>query len=168
MPDDSQTPVDLAAKRAEQAAAEGDEPTGQDGDGGQSIDDLADEQANGDTSGGEEDDGQLFVWEHGRKVTLGTLIARNIPVEHAWVFGGSRRKGRGGLPPLDGDVLLVMRGKPAKVAIVPTRDDDEKVTKVTIEVHLAAKVVEPADSEEALGMLAGVLADSGYQRKQAV
>jgi hypothetical protein len=102
---------------------------------------------------GEEDDGQLFVWEQGRKVTLGTLIARGTKVEHAFVFGGKRLKGRGQLMGFDADSLIVGRGLVAKTAVVPTRDDDEKVTKVVIETHLAMKVIVPAASPEAETML---------------
>src|SRR5438105_4777850 len=68
---------------------------------------------------GEEDDGQMFVWEQGRKVTLGTLIARGITVEHAFVFGGKRLKGRGGLVAFDDDVLVIARGKVANTNLVP-------------------------------------------------
>ena len=71
---------------------------------------------------GEEDDGQLFVWEQGRKVTLGTLIARGIPVEHAFVFGGKRAKGSGGLMGFDEKPLMIVRGKPGPVSIVGVGD----------------------------------------------
>lgn len=111
----------------------------------------------------EEDDGQMFVWEQGRKVTLGTLIARGIPVEHAFVFGGKRLKGRGGLVAFDDDVLVIARGKVGKTSIVPTRDEDERVTKVTVETHIRAQVVVPADSEEGMGLLATVFEHRGIK-----
>jgi len=119
---------------------------------GQSLEDLEESGATG-----EEDDGQFFVWEEGRKVTLGTLIGRGTTVEHAFVFGGKRQKGRGSLVGLDEDVFLVARGRVEKTVVVPTRDDQERVTKVTIETHIASKVVVNADSDEAMGMLAGIL-----------
>jgi hypothetical protein len=110
---------------------------------------------------GEEDDGQLFVWEQGRKVTLGTLIARGIPIEHAFVFGGKRLKGRGQLMAFEDDAVIVGRGKVEKVSIVPTRDGDEKITKATIETHIALKVVVPANSDEAAGLLRGTYERAG-------
>ena len=106
---------------------------------------------------GEEDDGQMFVWEQGRKVTLGTLIARGTTVEHAFVFGGKRLKGKGGLMGFDDDALVLVRGRLDKVSLVPTRDDQERVTKVTIETHVAAKTLVNADSDEAKGMLAPII-----------
>lgn len=117
----------------------------------------------GDPEQGEEDDGQMFVWEQGRKVTLGTLIARGTVVEHAFVFGGKRLKGSGGLVAFDEDVLLVSRGRVGKTSLVPTRDDEERVTKVTIETHIAAKVVVPADSDEAMSLLAAVFEKRGMK-----
>lgn len=115
----------------------------------------------------EEDDGQLFVWEQGRRVTLGTLIARGTPVEHAFVFGGKRLKGRGQLMGFEEDSLVVGRGLVSKTSVVPTRDEDEKVTKATIETHLAMKVIVPADSAEAEGLLAAVLERRGYRKTAA-
>lgn len=115
---------------------------------------------------GEEDDGQFFVWERGRKVTLGTLIARGTPVEHAFVFGGKRTKGQGGLMGFDEKPLMIVRGKPGPVKIVPTYDsDEEKVTKVTIESHVNAIIVQNADSEDGLALIAHVLDAHGYEKK---
>jgi hypothetical protein len=136
--------------------------SGDDDAGAQSLDELEGEQPVG-----EEPDGQMFVWEQGRKVTLGTLIARGTDVEHAFVFGGKRLKGAGSLMGLDEDVLVVVRGKPSEVRLVPTRDDQERVTKVTIETHVAVKVLAAADSEQAVGMLAGALERRGWQRTAA-
>jgi hypothetical protein len=116
-----------------------------------------------DAQTGEEDDGQLFVWEQGRKVTLGTLIARGVPVKHAFVFGGKRLKGKGGLMAFDDDALVVVRGRLDKVAVVPSRNSDEKVESVTIETHIAAKDLVNADSDEAMSMLAGVFAKRGIK-----
>lgn len=123
---------------------------------GQPIDDQQPAQ-------GEEDDGQMFVWEQGRKVTLGSLVARGIPVEHAFVFGGKRLKGSGGLVSFEDDVLVVVRGKMSNTNVVATRDDDERVTKVTIETHISSKVVAPADSEHAMQLLAGVFERRGIR-----
>jgi hypothetical protein len=111
---------------------------------------------------GEEDDGQRFVWEQGRKVTLGTLIARSVPVEHHFVFGGRRTKGTGGLMGFDANPIMVVRGKPGPVKIVPTYNDDETVKKVVIESHVIAVVVHNADSADGLALLGDVLAANRY------
>jgi hypothetical protein len=116
---------------------------------------------------GEADDGQLFVWEQGRKVSLGTIIARNIPVEHAFVFGGKRLKGTGGLMGFDEDMLIVARGLNGGVHLVPSYSDDEKVTRVVVEVHIKPKVIAPADSDQAEAMLAGVLDRRGWSKASA-
>lgn len=112
--------------------------------------------------GGEEDDGQLFVWEQGRKVTLGTLVGRGIPVEHHFVFGGRRVKGSGGLMGFDEQPLMIVRGKPGAVKIVPTYNDDEKVMKVAIENHVEARVIKPADDDEGIALIAHILDAKGY------
>lgn len=155
----SQSEADqLAMARARRAAESDQEAAAAMGGGqqGRSIDDQ-------DPETGEEDDGQLFVWEQGRKVTLGTLIARGVPVEHAFVFGGKRLKGAGALVGFDDDVLVITRGRVGKTSIVPTRDDDERVTKVVVETHIAAKVIAPADSEHGMDMLAAVLEKRGLR-----
>jgi len=115
------------------------------------------EQENGGGEVGEEDDGQFFVWEQGRKVTLGTLVSRGIPVESAFVFTGKRLKGQGGLMALDDDALVIVRGRVSKVAVVPTRNDEEAVTKVTIETHVAARMLVNADSDEGEALIAPVI-----------
>jgi hypothetical protein len=120
----------------------------------------AEDEKPGDT--GEEEDGQLFVWEQGRRVTLGTLVARNIDVEHAFVFTGKRVKGRGGLMALDEKSLVLVRTLAGPVKVVPTHDDDEKVKSVVIESHVNSKVVMPAESEDAVELLRPVLDRLGY------
>jgi hypothetical protein len=143
---------ELAGRRKAEAEAEQARLDAEDAGVGATIDEHA-----AAAGVGEEDDGQLFVWEQGRKVTLGTLVGRGTAVEHAFVFSGKRMKGSGGLVALDDDVLMVARGRVSKTSIVPTRDDDEKVTKVVVEVHIAPRALVPADSDEAMGLLAGVL-----------
>jgi hypothetical protein len=106
---------------------------------------------------GEEDDGQLFSYEPGQRVTLGSLIPRGTPVEHAFLFTGQRRKGAEELIGFDEDVLLVVRGKVGKVAPVVTRNDDESVKSVTIETTIVPKVIVAADSAQAMDMLAAVI-----------
>lgn len=165
------------------------DPVSRDG-GGATDDELAKRRKNGTAAGGsvadralaaeqaaldgedgesiaEADDGQYFVWERGTKITLSTLVKRGVPVEHAFVFGGKRVKGRGGLMGFDDEVLNVVRFLPGPVRIVPTRDDDEKVTKVVIENHVVAKTVTPLDSEDGLRQIAHILDKHGYVKKAA-
>lgn len=112
---------------------------------------------------GEEDDGQLFIYDAGRKVTLSQLAARGVTIEHAFVFGGKRMKGAGQLVAWDDDVMIVVRGRSSAVKLVPTRDDQERITKVTIETHVAVKVLANADSEQAMDLLAPVLEKRGMR-----
>lgn len=128
--------------------------------GGSAKDRAAQQALDGDEpETGETDDGQLFVWEQGTKVTLGSLISRSVPVEHVFVFGGKRTKGRGGLMSLDEQPVLVVRGMSGGVKVVPTHNDDGKVTKVVIEQHVLSQLVCPADSDEGEAMVAPILAD---------
>lgn len=101
----------------------------------------------------------LFVWEQGKKVTLANLIDRNTPVEHVFVFGGKRIKGRGGLMGLSEQPVLIVRGMSGGVNLVPTHDDDGKVTKVVLEQRVNAQLVVPAKSAEGAS-LAGPLIDA--------
>lgn len=116
---------------------------------------------------GEDDDGQTFLWEQGRKVTLSTLIAKGVPVEHVFVFGSKRTKGQGGLMSLDEQPILVVRGMAGQVKIVPMHDDNGKVTKVTVEQHVNAALVLPADSDQAEALIAPILA-ARADRREAV
>jgi hypothetical protein len=116
----------------------------------------------------EEDDGQgTFVWEQGRKVTLANIIARGTPTEHVFVFGGRRSRGSGGLMGFDAKPLMVVSGMPGPVTLVPTYDDEDKVTKVVVESHVRARNVANADSEEGLLMIAHLLEAHGYVKRDA-
>lgn len=106
---------------------------------------------------GEEEDGQFFVWEHGRRVTLGSLVKAGVDVKHVFVFAGKRVKGKGGLMALDEQPMLVVQGITSAVKVVPTHDDHGRVTLVTIENHVSAQVVHPADSDDAMHMLASII-----------
>lgn len=155
------------------------DPASKDGEGA-SDDELAKRRGKGSVAGrtealdgaevpvGEEDDGQLFVWEQGRKVGLSTLITKGVPVEHAFVFGGKRVKGRGGLMALDEQPVLVVRGMAGPVRIVPTHDADGKVTKAVIEQTVNAVIVHPAASEEAVAMIGPILDQWRLDHEQAV
>lgn len=148
-------PTGSAKERAAAAEAEQARLDAEDGKAGDGADTPA------------EDDGQMFVWEQGRKVTLGTLIARNIPVTHHFVFGGRRIKGSGGLMGFDESPLMIVSGKPGKVQIVPTYDEDEKIKSVAIENHVDSRIVKPADSEDGLALIAHILDERGYKRSAA-
>lgn len=131
------------AERAAEAAKNGEEPEG--------------------------DDGQLemFIWEQGRKVTLQQLLGRGTPVEYAFVFGQKRLKGNGQLIGLDEDVFMLSRGKMGHTKLVPTRGDDEKATKVTVEVQIVPKLLKNADTDEALEMLRPILEKRGWAKTSA-
>lgn len=114
------------------------------------------------------DDGQMFIWEQGRKVTLGTLIARGTPIEHAIVFGGKRVKGAGALMAFDEDVTAITRWKVAKTSIVPTRDDEERVTKVVIETHVAVRMAPVSvDVEAGVEMMRSFVAAYDERQRKA-
>jgi hypothetical protein len=127
--------------------------------------DTEDERA---AAAAEADEGELpFVWEQGRKVTLGSLIAKGVPVEHHFVFGGKRHKGSGGLMGFDAKPVLIVRGKPGPVKIVPTYTDDGVVEKVAIENHVIAEIVRPADSEDGIALIQHILDERGYAQRGA-
>lgn len=130
---------------------------------GRSVSQRAEE----DEEPSEDEDGQLemFVWERGRKVTLGNLISRGTTVEYAFVFGGKRLKGNGQLIGMEEDVFMLSRGKMGHTKLVPTRKDDETVEKVTVEVQIVPKVLKNADSDEALEMLRPILEARGWEKK---
>lgn len=119
------------------------------GDGaGRSIEDLADEH-------GEEEDGQLFVMEEGRKVTLGTLIKRSTPVEYEFKLGGKAVKGGGNMGLIsftDPDITLIVPGRAGKVEVDPTYNPDGSVKKVTIRAHV--KPITAYDSRTEAGIAA--------------
>jgi hypothetical protein len=117
---------------------------------------VAAEEAAGGGEVGEEDDGQLFVWEQGRKVTLGTLIARGIAVKPYVVFGGKRTRGEGLFDFADKPLVLA-ETLPSKVEVVPTRNGDGKVTEVAVVTHFAIRELVNADSERAMSMLAPII-----------
>jgi hypothetical protein len=162
--DDTKDGGDEAARRAKLTPIEGGN-----GNGGSMA--ARGEQAALDTGDepetGEDDDGQMFVWEQGRKVTLGTLIARGTPVEHHVVFGGRRNKGSGGLRGFGEKPLLIVRGGIGPVKLVPTYDADEKVEKVAVEQHVTAKIVADAESEAGIELIAHILDAKGWARPPA-
>lgn len=109
----------------------------------------------------------LFVWEQGRKISLGNLIERGTAVEYAFVFGGKRLKGNGQLIGMNEDVFMVSRGKMGHTKLVPTRNDQELVEKVTVEVQIVPKLLQNADTDEALELLRPILEKRGWVRAEA-
>jgi len=147
--------VNLPNNQAEREAAGEFDPDGKpasEGD-GQSLEDI---EKNGGVD--EEDDGQFafVVEEQGRRITLGTLINRGTPVEYRVTMGSKSVGARGGLiDPNDANILLVVRGVISNVDTKFTRDDDGRITKATIYMNIAPKVVLPAASEAAKVLLHG-------------
>ena len=119
---------EVAKKRAKAASngSAGDAPAG-DAD-GQTLEERSKVQTR------EEEDGQAaFVWEHGRKVTFGSLIKRGTDIEYKVKFGGISVKGRGEPIPIESkDLMLVGRYVSGGMNFVPSHDDEGDVTKVTI------------------------------------
>lgn len=86
---------------------------------------------------GEEDDGQMFVFEQGRKVTLGTLVGRNVPVTYEIKLTGRTLKGPGNLIAFsDPDVTLIAPARAGRVITDPTYNDDGSVKSVAITQHV--------------------------------
>lgn len=171
------TADELAERRAARASADADreleaEMGGhQEGEGGGNGSSSIEERAASGADIREEDDGQLFVWEQGRKVSLGTLIPRGVDIEHAFVFSGKRIKGKGGLMALDEKSLLLVRTLGGGSRVIPTHDDEEKVKSVVIENVVTTKSITAIESQpqEALDLLRPVLDRLGYdivQRQQ--
>lgn len=106
----------------------------------------------------QEDDGQTFMFEQGRKVTLGTLIARGVRVEYEIKLGGKAVKGKGemGLIGFDSpEILLVVPGRAGKVEIDPTYDADGTIDKVTVRAHIKPQMVYDASTEAGQAALRG-------------
>lgn len=93
---------------------------------GKSLEDLENERT--------EHDGQVsFVWEHGRKVPISSIVKRGTDVEYKVKFGGVSVKGRGEPIPLETkDMLLIGRYYSGGLNFVPSHDDEGNVDKVTI------------------------------------
>lgn len=104
----------------------------------------------------EEDDGQLFVVEDAQRVTLGTLFRRGTPVDYEFKLTGKSIRGQGGLIGLgETNVLMLMRFAPGKVEVVPTRDPDGNVERVTVRTVLRPLAAYQAGSEAAEAALSG-------------
>lgn len=125
-----------------------------DDDAARSIEDLAGEEV----GAGEEDDGQLFVMESGKSVTLGTLIKRGTPILYEFKLGGRAVKGAQGMGLLsfaEPDMTLVVPVRAGKVEVDPTYNNDGSVKHVTVRAHVKPTMVYDARTEAAQVALRG-------------
>jgi hypothetical protein len=105
---------------------------------------------------GEEDDGQMFILEQGRKVTLGTLIGRNVPVTYEVKLTGKVLKGPGSLIAFnEPDVTLVVPARSGKVEVDPVYDQDGSVKEVHVRQNIKARTFYDARTEAARVALDG-------------
>lgn len=99
----------------------------------------------------EEEDGQfaLEIPDTGRKITLGTLIPRGVPIEHKYKTKGKPIPNvKGGLmDPSDTSGLLLATRVVEKVVVSFTRDADLNIEKAIVETHLGLRTVVNAHSE---------------------
>lgn len=133
-------PVDLSSRRrgrtAAQLATDGSEqPAGQE----------------------EEHDGQQ-AWDvdpTGRKMTLGSLIPRNTPVEYKTKVDGKSVALRGGINDPTVEQIAVSALVTSKFEISYTRDDRGQIVKCIVTEHKTPKAINPAKSEAGQMLLAG-------------
>lgn len=140
---------ELAARRARQEKGD---PLGDDSN-GKSVEERA---AEGETE--EEPDGQFaFVSEdeQGRRLTFGTFIPRNTPIEYRITMGSKSNVLRGKLLDPTEDVMMLVRGKVSEGNVKFTRDEHENIQKATIYLVIAPKTVINAKTEQAAVMLHG-------------
>lgn len=107
-------------------------------------------------AGGEEDDGQFFVFEQGRKVTLGTLIGRNVPVTYEVKLTGKVLRGPGSLIAFsEPDVMLVVPSRGGKVEVDPVYAEDGSVKEVHVRQNIKARTFYDARTDAASAALNG-------------
>lgn len=105
----------------------------------------------------EEHDGQL-AWEvepGGKRMTLGSLIPRNVPVEYKVKVAGKSISLKGGLNDPTVEQLTVSSLVISKFEIAYIRDEQGQITKVIVYEHKVPKTINPAKSEAAQLMLHG-------------
>lgn len=106
----------------------------------------------------EEEDGQLFVVEHGQRVTLSNLVKRGLPVRYEFKLSAKGVKGSGDMGLIgfgDPDITLLVPARAGKVEIDPTYDGDGTVKSVTIRAHVKPLTVYDVRSEAARMVLGG-------------
>jgi hypothetical protein len=151
---------ELAARRAAAKDGGDDPPAAGDGEpGDQSLEEL--ERARAQVAAEQEEaDGQfaLEIPEAGRKLNLGTIIPRGVPVEMKYKMTGRPIPNvKGGLmDPADTTGLLLATRVVEKIVISFERDGDLKIEKATVEVRLGARSVVNAHSEAGELLLSGV------------
>lgn len=104
----------------------------------------------------QEDDEELFVLDQGRRVSLGKLIPRGVPIEYRVRFEGKSMKGGNDMGLLaynDPDIILVMSAREGKVVPEPTYDEDGRITKVTLVAHFKPRIIHDATSFEGRALL---------------
>ena len=105
---------------------------------------------------GQEDDGQLFIMENDKKVKLGSLLKRGVPVEYRFKLGGMGVKGKGEMGLIgfsEPNITLVVPALAGKVTVEPTYNDDQEVIKIVITAAVKPKMVYDAKSPEARDLL---------------
>ena len=118
---------------------------------------MEDLEADGTAEQITEDDGQeAFVLEQGKKVTLGTLIGRNVPVTYEVKLTGRTLKGPGSLLAFsDPDVTLVALGRAGRVITDPTYNEDGSVKAVHVSQEIKTRTFYDARTEAAQVALHG-------------
>lgn len=104
-----------------------------------------------------EHDGQM-AWDvepGAKRMTLGSLIPRNVPVEMKVKIAGKSVTLRGGLNDPQAEQVAVSSLVVSKFEVVYIRDRDGSITKVIVYEHKEAKTVNPAKSEAAQLLLHG-------------
>lgn len=104
----------------------------------------------------EESDGQQ-AWDvdpTGKRMSLGSLIPRNKPVEYKTKVDGTSTKLKGGINDPAIEQVAVSALYTSKFEIAYTRDDRGEIVKVIVTEHKAPRAINPAKSEAAQLMLA--------------
>lgn len=143
---DSENPNPVTPPDEPTAARDGDAP---DGEGPRSGSPL--EEAD-DGAIGEEEDGQLVfeVIEHGKKITLGSLVNRGTPVSYRFKMGGkSIPDVKGGLlDPYATSVMLLADCVVDTNKVQYIRDEQQRVKEVIVYMELKPRAVADLRSEQ--------------------
>jgi hypothetical protein len=170
MAEKKETPGEKEAREAQEALDAEDMGTGGKAENGEPV--SLDDRRKGRTGSqlatdGKEDepepeaDGQM-AWdvEPGKRMTLGSLIPCNTPVEYKVKIAGKSVNLKGGLNDPQSEQVAVSALVVSKFEVVYIRDGNAQITKVIVYEHKEAKSVNPAKSEAAQLMLNGVTAEA--------
>lgn len=97
----------------------------------------------------EDDDGQQ-AWDvdpTGKRMTLGSLIPKNVPVEYKTKVDGTSTKLKGGINDPSIEQIAVSALFTSKFEISYTRDDRGQIVKCIVTEHKAPRAINPAGSE---------------------